>query len=248
MKRGKRACRRRAAAGAAVLVALAAPAGVEGARGLVIHELKSGWYCDGFGETVIQVGDLDGDGVSDLLVGAPYHSYDVFEFDATGQAYLFSGRTGERIATLPNPLYGEQCCFPHLFGASGAALGDIDGDGVPDFAVGVPDDPDFLWPGSVVIYSGANLTVLRELKGQASSDRFGAALAALDDVDGDGFGDLAVGAPSYYVNDSPGPPGDVYIYSSKTWEPVRTLMGTENGARFGTSLLTARNPLTGART
>jgi hypothetical protein len=81
-----------------------------------------------------------------------------------------------------------------------AGLGDVNGDGVPDFAIGTPklnasdDLPDV---GTVYIFSGANGSLIRQLNSpnQTLSGRFGSAVANASDVNHDGVNDLIIGAP-----------------------------------------------------
>lgn len=99
------------------------------------------------------------------------------------------------LFTLPGQSPGERC------GAALAVLGDVDGDGRADFAVGSPAAPLILPDGSsqpagrVRWYSGASGLILRETGAAAPFERFGAALCALGDLDGDGLPELAIGAP-----------------------------------------------------
>lgn len=85
-----------------------------------------------FGSAIAAVGDVNGDGVPDLLVGAPLQ--DVGANTEQGQAYLISGATGQVLLTLddPNPQSGAH------FGFSVASAGDVNGDGVNDLLVGAP--------------------------------------------------------------------------------------------------------------
>src|SRR5262249_37232847 len=82
-------------------------------------------------------------------------------------------------------------------GQSLAALGDINGDGVPDFAAGAPGaGPNGTLAGEVVVFSGANCAVLRRLTDPFAfaSENLGGSLAATGDISGDGVADLLVGA------------------------------------------------------
>ena len=85
-----------------------------------------------FGRVLAGVGDIDGDGVPDLAVGAP--DEDVNGRVEQGQAYVFSGATGVLLRTLRAPMAQTGAAF----GAALVGLGDINGDGVPDLAVGAP--------------------------------------------------------------------------------------------------------------
>lgn len=85
-----------------------------------------------FGAAIAEVGDVNGDGIPDLLVGAPLQ--DVDGRTDQGQAFVISGDDGTLLFTLdnPTPQAGAQ------FGSALARTGDIDGDGKLDFLVGAP--------------------------------------------------------------------------------------------------------------
>jgi hypothetical protein len=81
------------------------------------------------------------------------------------------------------------------FGRTGAAVGDTDGDAVPDFAVGGPGiGASFCNPGYVVVYSGATGSPRYMLVGTTDADLFGDAIAGAIDVNADALADVAVGA------------------------------------------------------
>src|SRR5690349_5719714 len=81
-------------------------------------------HGDAFGAAVSSAGDVNGDGVSDLLVGAPGTGRDA------GRAYVISGRTHRVIRVLSAGRSGDE------FGDGVAHTADLSGDGVPDLIVG----------------------------------------------------------------------------------------------------------------
>lgn len=127
------------------------------------------------GYVVAGIGDINGDQVPDVLAAA-----------TNGIVAMLSGSDGTRI----NYLWDEDISF----GASLAGIGDFDGDGRADFAIGEPNVNN--GSGRVIVYSGVNAAVLVVMDGPAGS-HFGAALAGVGDVDGDGRADLAIGAPDF---------------------------------------------------
>jgi hypothetical protein len=164
---------------------------------------------DSFGRSVASMGDLDGDGVSDLAVGAAGDDTDDFD---TGAVYvLFMNNDGtvkssQKIAS--NTGGGPTLVERDAFGTSLAALGDIDGDGVGDLAVGSYNDNN---DHSFDEYRGVVHILLMNSDGTVKQiqkigsgvgggpplstyDNFGISLAAIGDLDGDGVNDLAVGA------------------------------------------------------
>jgi hypothetical protein len=150
---------------------------------------------------------------------------------------LFSGTDGALVRTLqaPNPQ-----TFAN-FGQALAALGDINGDGVPDLAVGIPayDRVDLFDQGQVVLFSGTTGSLLRTLQDRSlqAGGQFGRTLAALGDINGDGVSDLAVGAPFRDVRDLEDP-GQVVLFSGVTGARLHTLrtLQPQGGAQFGSAL------------
>ncbi len=142
----------------------------------------------GFGSALDMGGDLNGDGIADVLVGAPDEGS-----QAEGAVYLLSGADGSllRHHTGSAATIGE-------FGSAVVFLDDITGDGIADYAVGDPRK-DLQAPGDVTVYSGADGVLVRKLGGNGGNDAFGFALAQVGDVDGDGRPELAIGAPQEFI-------------------------------------------------
>jgi CSLREA domain-containing protein len=160
-----------------------------------------------FGWSAAGIGDVNGDGIPDALVGTPF-----FGSGGTsdrGRAYvLFLDETGSVIAeTALGSGVGGMPALDNLdyFGGATAGLGDIDADGIPDVAVGAyGDDDGAAGAGAVyVLRLNANGTAKAVQKlsqgtggmsGLAAGDGFGWTAAGVGDLDLDGVPDLFVGA------------------------------------------------------
>ncbi|MBL8843689.1 MAG: FG-GAP repeat protein [Planctomycetes bacterium] len=170
------------------------------------------------GHAIAAVGDHDGDGVVDLLVGVPGSSQGA----PAGRALLLSGRDLSLLRELAGPV-GEE------FGLAVAALGDLDGDGVGEHYVGSAGDPTIGGIGR--IYSGATGALLHTLTGSDPTGQFGAAAVALGDVDGDGIDDFALGAPKELVGSVRA--GVVRILSGSTGVELHRFDGSDASAALG---------------
>lgn len=186
-----------------------------------------------FGFAVSAAGDVNGDGIDDLLVGA----------DGQSLAFVYTG-TLDGLAETPFAVLGP---YDGRFGTSlaggGALLRDLDGDGVDDFLVGAPyaqvgAAPDV---GMVYVYTGSAVappTLAITLTGEASSDRYGWAVALAGDVNGDDYGDIVVGA--FQNAEVGGNAGKVYIYHGGpggiTNTATLTLLAETAGDGFGVSV------------
>ncbi len=187
-------------------------------HGWRLHAFSGDAYGAHFGDAVAGAGDVDGDGCDDVIVGAPY------QHAATGRAVVYSGRSGRVLLELVSPAAGAA-----RFGSSVAGAGDLDGDGHGDLLVGAhADDPTKIkGAGSAWAFSGHDGSVLFAMHGDDRGDELGRTAVGLDDLDGDGVPDLAVGAPSGNF---------VRLVSGTDGHELATLRGQADGDRFGVSL------------
>ncbi len=197
------------AAGAVVVAALSADDSREISQGTA--GVAGAVEVGDFVAESLAVGDFDGDGYADVVAGAPHE--DIGTNADSGQIQVLYG-SALGVSTLGDDVIHQgtkgvqgNSERDDLFG-SALAVGDFDGDGNDDLAVGVPgeDIAGATDTGSIVVLYGADngLSTRRNrgfsqgtpaLEGTSQShDYFGAALAT-GDFDGDGYGDLAVGAP-----------------------------------------------------
>lgn len=206
-------------------------AGGRSAGRVYVHSGKTGAQLFlGTGETrsllgfsVSSAGDVDGDGVNDVVSGGTQAGLQAAGV-GSGLARIYSGKTGAHIRTL----IGEHT--DDAFGFSVWSAGDIDKDGRGDIAVGAPgSDAHGDKSGRAYVFSGATGATLLTLDGQAAGDLFGTAVAGLSDLDGDGYPDLAVGAR----NAGPSQRGLVYLYSGKTGNSIRQFEADPSGAELG---------------
>jgi hypothetical protein len=199
---------------------------------------EAGWLT-GFGTGL--VGDIDDDGVSDVVVAA--HGAAA---SGKGAAFVVSGADGSAILELksrsPAPgTNGPLTTFGryHCHGA-----GDIDADGVADIFVGDynaknpedsdDDDPGF-GTGRAYVYSGATGKVLLDLRAEQAGDGFGPG-RGVPDIDQDGHDDVYVAAYSYTDGANPAV-GKGYLVSGASGEVLRTMTGRTAGEFLGVDAL-----------
>jgi len=153
---------------------------------------------DGVGRGMAAVYDQDGDGYDEILIGAPGEDSGA---DMAGAAYLIPGPLSGTydLSSAPAMLRGED-----IQDQSGGTLaaGDVDGDGIDDLLVGAENrDSPYLNGGTAYTVLGpvSGVVGLNTADGRHYGDDYvqltGAGLDAAGDVDGDGVGDLLVGAP-----------------------------------------------------
>jgi len=175
-----------------------------------------------FGDQVATAGDVDGDGYTDLVVGASGYN------TCTGKAYVYHGGPSGLSTTPAFTATGEN--EGDYFGQSVGTAGDVNGDGYADLVVGAYGyDSE---RGSVFVYhggsAGLSATPAFTATGEATGEYFGASAASAGDVNGDGYADVVVGA--YYHDVSPfGIEGKVYVYHGSATGLIATPAFTVTG-------------------
>jgi hypothetical protein len=175
-----------------------------GTGGFVLHGESAYDYA---GISVASAGDVNGDGLADLIVGA--YGKDVGGGTDAGRSYVVYGKTATTAINLSAIASGNGGFVidgqggNDWSGYSVASAGDVNGDGLADLLVGAPRNSAGF---SYVVFGKGSSTAINlsaiaaglggfVINGQGASDRSGWSVASAGDVNGDGLADLIVGAP-----------------------------------------------------
>ena len=212
----------------------------------VTWDSPSGQANAAFGLAVGTAGDVDGDGYADVVVAAPL-------FDGAGadegRAYVYLG-SAAGPGTTPDEVVGAASSIAQAnaqFGLAVGSAGDMNGDGYADLAVGAPlRDVPPADGGAVYLFLGSSTgldpTAPIQLDDPVAQGNafFGQSVAAAGDLDGDGFGELLVGAPGQSATMAS--EGNAFVLAGSATDPGGTSMARlldppgELSAEYGTSV------------
>ncbi len=195
-----------------------------GADGSLLRTHVGGSSHDWLGASLAGPGDLDGDGVPDLVAGASNAS------GHSGAVLAWSSADGSLLWRIDGAQPLDR------FGDTLAAVSDFDGDGVRDLLASAPgaDSGGLQNVGEVSLLSGANGAVIRSWTGSGDGDKLGSALAEVGDFDADGWPDFGLGAP--FADHLRPNMGTVEVRSGATGALITSFTGPSEEARFGHAL------------
>ena len=206
---------------------------LSGVDGSELFKFDGNSADDSLGRSVAGAGDVNGDGMDDIIVGAPYASPNG---SYSGTAVVFSGADGSTLSTFD----GSNAFDISGYDVSGA--GDVNGDGLDDLVVSAPfSDSTDLDTGSVAVYSGADGSLIRTIAGPSSGFLFGLSVSGAGDVDGNGLGDIVIGSPFAGANNI----GQAIVYASEL--PANTLDFNGDGSTDISDLIGFINEFFGAQ-
>ena len=207
-----------------------------GANGALLGTINGPAGFCGFGHDVASMGDVDGDGLEDILIGAP---------DCIGQAFIYSSST-----LLPLRNWGPSSgSGGGLYGNAVARVGDINGSGTEEVVVSAPlfntgGTSSHIGLVEVIDVVLPSTTVVATIIGTANYEQFGDSLATMGDTDGDGIGDFAVGSTRFFgaggtVCQPFNQVGMAQVFSGATFLPLVTSFGTGPADTYGFAVAAA---------
>lgn len=222
-------------------------AGLDGANGFRMNGVDA---VDSAGRTVSDVGDINGDGIDDVIVGAYFASPNGF---ISGTAYVVFGKASPVLPVLEladlngsNGFRMEGLGQFHRIGRSADGIGDINGDGIDDLIVGSYEANGLAGSSYVVFGRTSGFSALVDLAalnggngfridGASAQDLSGRSVSAAGDFNADGIDDLLIGADGYGFGSIRSGSGYVVFGRQAPFPAVLPLSSLDgsNGVRFG---------------
>jgi hypothetical protein len=193
------------------------------------------------GYSVSSAGDVNGDGYSDVIVGAPF--FDNGQADE-GAAFVYHGSASGISTTLAALLEGDQAFAQVGYDVSSA--GDVNGDGYGDVIVGAwqfdngldNEGAAFVYHGSA---TGISTTPATQLESNQEFAQMGVSVSSAGDVNGDGYSDVIVGA--HFFDNGEVNEGVAFVYhgsaSGISTNPAAGLENNQASSRMGSSVSSA---------
>ncbi len=200
-----------------------------------------------FGYSVASAGDVNNDGFSDVVIGAPL--YDNGQIDEGKIFVCYGSNNGPSIVNMT----GESNIANAFFGCVASTAGDVNNDGYDDIIVGAmtyKDSPNYISQGKAFVYHGSStgLSTIPSWKMENQYTWFtyiGISVASAGDVNNDGYDDVIVGATGFdnFEQGSFNDEGKCYVYYGSLTGLSPTVSWTAEGfqsfARFGNSVASA---------
>jgi len=222
-------------------------ASLDGTNGFVIN--GAGEFTSS-GKSVSNAGDVNGDGIEDLVISAPFAD---INGNNSGSTYVVFGRAGPYNATSSlssingsNGFRIDGASHGDYSGWSVSAAGDINGDGIDDLIIGAPyADPNGGYSGSAFVVFGKtdgfapsiSLSTLNgangfRMDGISHDDQTGDSVSGAGDINGDGIDDFIIGA--FYANNTTNVSGAAYVVfgSTSAFQPSLQLSALDGGNGF----------------
>lgn len=189
------------------------PGSPSGTKDVPVSIIEGNQASASMGFSVASAGDVNGDGYSDVFVGA--YRYDNGNVDE-GNAFVYHGSASTTSASQKIAKDGNQ--DNAAFGSSVSGAGDVNGDGLGDVIVGAPFfDNGEVNEGAAFVFHGTASGFLLS-GGMVDSDqkdaRLGYSVGCAGDMNGDGYSDVIIGAPFYESGESK--EGVAFIYRGES--------------------------------
>ncbi len=208
---------------------------------------SASWIADGgqagalFAYSMASAGDVNGDGFDDVIVGAPLHDGPPL---GGGRVVVYHG-SASGLSLDPAWSYRSSQAHAEL-GTSVASAGDVNGDGFGDVIAGAPyNDGVAVDEGLALVFLGSPAGLSADPAWRISWGQewalLGSSVASAGDVNGDGFGDVIVGAPAFDNGQNEEGRAAVYLgsLSGPGGEPAWMAEGDQGRALFGRSVAPA---------